>query len=279
MDDEFDLSAARVAELIARLKPKSGSAPEAKMVAAAAILAHTPTLQVPEACRRAASMGFDAVPQGSQVRVRPLADKLAALPPLVELATPRESSPSETVQKKRGRPPVLTPQEKVEALQRHHEAKLLHSKQRTAAEQRRSIERPLEWQLQSTIITFSTRSPLDSAPSSSLVTGLRNELRRLSTLVSASFKNVASSLPSYEKTLRFELSKVDDRNIQIHYTYEPEEQCVVQCRSRVIPGQFEKRCITTPPRAAYHVLTVTLRCVEDAVKELGGARPAYGAVK
>ena len=262
----IDLDEARVAELIARLKPRSGSAPEAKMVAAAAILASAPTLQVPEACRRAVSMGFDAVPQGSQVRVRPLAEKIAALPPLVELAM----SPCEVVQKKRGRPPVLTPQEKEEAQQRHHEAKLEHSKQRTLAEQRRRIERPLERQLETTIITFSTRSPLGSTPCSYLVAGLRKELSRLSALVGASFNNVASTLPWYEKALRFRLSKVVDCSIQIHYTYEPPEQNVVQCRSRVIPGRFEKRCITTEPRASYHVLIV--RCVEDAMKEAHGPR-------
>ena len=132
-----ELDAERVAEFVARLTPRSGSAPKANMVAAAAILASTPTLQVPEACRRAASVGFDAVPPGSQVRVRPLAERIAALPPLDELVT----VPCETpVQKKRGRPPVLTPQEKQEAQRRHHEAKLVHSKQRTTAEQQRRIE-------------------------------------------------------------------------------------------------------------------------------------------
>ena len=256
-----------MAEFVARLTPRSGSAPKANMVAAAAILASTPTLQVPEACRRAASVGFDAVPPGSQVRVRPLAERIAALPPLDELVTVPCEAP---VQKKRGRPPVLTPQEKQEAQRRHHEAKLVHSKQRTTAEQQRRIERPLERQLELTIITFSTRSPLDSAPSSSLVTGLRNELRRLSTLLSASFKNAPSNLPWYVKALRLRLSKVDDHNIQIHYTYEPEEEHIVQHRSRVIPGQFEKRCVTQESRAAYHVLT--LRCVEDAVKEAHGPR-------
>ena len=262
----IDLDEARVAELIARLKPRSGSAPEAKMVAAAAILASAPTLQVPEACQRAVSMGFDSVPQGSQVRVRPLAEKIAALPPLVELAM----SPCEVVQKKRGRPPVLTPQEKEEAQQRHHEAKLEHSKQRTLAEQRRRIERPLERQLETTIITFSERSPMGSTPCSSLVTGLSNELSRLSTLVSESFKNVPSTLTCYQTALRSRLSKVGDCNVQIHYTYEPPEEHIVQCRSRVIPGQFEKRCVTQESRACYHVLTV--RCVEDAVKEAHGPR-------
>lgn len=271
MTDLPDLDTARVEELIARLKPRSGSAPDAKMVAAAAILAHVPTLQVPEACRHAVSIGFDAVPQGSQVRVRPLANKIAALTANdSELRSHGEASPCAAVPKKRGRPALLTPQEKLEAQERHHQAKLEYSRQRTLVEQRRRIERPLEQQLENGIITFIDDSPMGSTPRSSLVNGIRKELRRLSALVAASFKTVGSTPTSPGDCLKIQLSKVGDRNLPMRFTYEPAEQRVIQRRSRVIPDKYEEHCFTTEPRARYHVLTFD--CVQRAVKDAHGPR-------